>query len=174
MGFAPSGFSAAFVCLCSHAAFAQTSANGSIRGYIRDPQEAVLPGTTITATSPTVPTIFTAVSDKEGYYRLLELPPGEYTFTAELQGFARFARPQVVVRAGLNLGVDVEMKVGNVAEIVNVTANTPMLESEKATSALNVSGDFQRSVPLSSRRSWAEFLALTPGIASATPSGGAS
>lgn len=73
----------------------------------------MLPGTTVTVASPTVPTRFTAVSDREGYYRLLELPPGDYELTAEVQGFARFARSGIGVRAGLNLGVDIDMALGN-------------------------------------------------------------
>ena len=57
--------------------FGQTSANGSIRGYVRDVTGAVLPDTTITAAGPAAPTPFTVLSDNQGYYRLLELPPGE-------------------------------------------------------------------------------------------------
>ena len=79
-------------------AFGQTSANGSIRGYVRDATAgAVLPDTTITAAGPAVPTPFTVVSDEEGYYRLLDIPPGEYELTADRQGFARFVRPGIVV-----------------------------------------------------------------------------
>src|SRR5262252_5999808 len=93
--------------LSATTASSQTSANGSIRGYVRDSTAAVLQGTTVTARSSTVPTAFTAISDAEGYYRLLELPPAEYQLTVERQGFARFVRPGIVVRAGLNLTVDV-------------------------------------------------------------------
>jgi Carboxypeptidase regulatory-like domain len=48
---------------------------GSIRGYLRDEQGAVLPGVIVTATSPTVGGTYTAVTDDEGLYRLLNLPP---------------------------------------------------------------------------------------------------
>src|SRR5262245_66416070 len=89
---------ALIVCNSAVPAFAQTSANGSIRGYVRDATGAVLPDTTITAAGPAAPTPFTVVSDKEGYYRLLELPPGMYELSAERQGFARFVRPEVVAR----------------------------------------------------------------------------
>jgi hypothetical protein len=52
-----------FIGVTAQAAFSQTSANGSIRGFVKDPTGAVLPGTMITAASPAVPTAFTAVSD---------------------------------------------------------------------------------------------------------------
>jgi hypothetical protein len=87
----------------------QTSPNGSVRGYVRDPTGAVVPRTTITATTSDAPASFTAVSDAEGYYRLLDLPPGEYTLTAEEQGFAKFVRPGVAARVGLNLNVDINL-----------------------------------------------------------------
>src|SRR5262245_20011489 len=82
-------------------ALGQTPANGAIRGDARDPTRARLPGTTSTPASPTAPTAFTAVSDRESYYPLLELPPGDYELTAELSSFARFVRPGIAVRAGL-------------------------------------------------------------------------
>jgi hypothetical protein len=58
-------------------AVAQTSANGATRGHVKDPTGTVLPETTITAVSSTAPAPFTVVSDREGYYRFLELPRGQ-------------------------------------------------------------------------------------------------
>src|SRR5262245_31465141 len=145
-------------------AFGQTSANGSIRGYVRDATGAVLPDTTITAAGPAAPVPFTVSSDKDGYYRLLELPPGEYELTAERQGFARFLRPGIVTRAGLNLSVDIDLAVGTRAETTTVRAETPMLESSSASQAINVDGELQRDVPLSARRDWADSLLLVPGV----------
>ena len=144
----------------------QTSANGAIRGFVRDPQQAVLPQTTITAVSPTAPVPVTVVSDGEGYYRLLDLPPGEYELTAERRGFARFVRPGIVVRAGLNLLVDIDMGLSTESVTVTVQAETPMLESSSAVQAVNIAGDFQRHVPLTGRRDWSDSLALAPGVVS--------
>lgn len=154
------------VLLVGSNAVAQIAANGSIRGYVRDQQGGVLPGASIVASSPDAPTSYTTVSDKDGYYRLLDLPPGQYTLTVELAGFAKFVRPGVIVRAGLNLGVQIELTVGGQAESVTVKADSPMLESKTAVNAFNVSGDFQRALPLSSRRNWSDFLLATPGVAS--------
>lgn len=150
--------------MTAQAAFGQTSANGSIRGYVRDPTGAALVRTTITVRSPAVPTAFTAGSDYEGYYRLLDLPPGEYELTVEAPGFAMFVRPGIVVRAGLNLTVDVAMTLGGPTETVTVRAESPMLESSSAVQAINVAGEFQRHVPLTSRRDWADSLLLVPGV----------
>ena len=145
-------------------AVGQTSANGAIRGYVRDPTGAVLPETAITATSSGAPTPFTVVSDEEGYYRLLELPPGEYELIAERPSFAKFARAGIVVRAGLNLAVEIGMVLRSQTDTITVRADTPMLESSSAVQAINIAGEFQRHLPLTSRRDWADSLSLAPGV----------
>src|SRR5262245_52748738 len=155
---------ALIVCNSAVPAFAQASANGSIRGYVRDATGALLPDTTITAAGPAAPTPVTVVTDKEGYYRLLELPPGEYELSAERQGFARFVRPDVVARAGLSLSLDIGLVVGTRTETTTVRAETPMLESSSAVQGVNIAGEFQRQVPLTGRRDWADSLLLVPGV----------
>jgi len=142
---------------------AQTAVGGSIRGSVSDEQGALLPGVQLTASSPAVPVAFSSLSDDTGSYRLAGLPPGEYVVTAELAGFAKLERPNVVVRAAVNLGLDLTLKVGNVNETIAVNAESPLLESKDATSAVNISGDLQRSLPLSGRRNWSDFLLLVPG-----------
>jgi hypothetical protein len=156
---------AAFV-LVLHAvgALAQTTAGGSVRGYIKDEQGAVLPGVAVTAASADVPGVHLAVADASGFFRLLDLPPADYTVSAKLQGFQSFSRDHVVVRAGVNLGVDIIMKVGSVEESVNVVAETPLLDSTKAATTLNITGDFQRSVPLAARKNWSDVLYMAPGL----------
>ena len=138
------------------AAFAQISADGTIRGYVKDEQGGVLPGVTLTATTPASAKSFTGVTDEKGFYRLLNLPPGVYTVSAELTGFAKFGRTGLDVRAELNIQVDVTMKIGTLAETVLVSGESPMLEIQKTVQAINISGDFQRSLPLSSRREWSD------------------
>jgi hypothetical protein len=156
-------------------ATAQITADGTIRGYIRDQQGAALPGATVTLTGVNVAGSQVATSDSTGHYRLLNLAAGEYALQAELQGFSRFRREGLVVRAGLNLAIDINLQVGKIEETVQVRSETPMLEVEKPTQGVNISGDFQRSLPLGSRRDWSDFLELTPGVTSRTinnPQGG--
>jgi hypothetical protein len=143
---------------------AQIAAEGSIRGAIRDEQGGVLPGATVTATSPSSPRPVVAVSDSEGVYRLLGLLPGTYVIGAELQGFSRLERSGVVVTAGLNLTVDFGLKLGTLGETIQVVAETPMLETEKSSKTVNISGDLQRALPLTSRKDFSDFLEVTPGV----------
>ncbi len=143
---------------------AQTVASGSVRGVATDEHGGVLPGVVVVALSATVPGAFSAVTDARGEYRLGELPPGDYTITAELAGFARFLRSPVTVRAGLNVQVDLAMKLGAIGETIEVRIESPLLETKNATRAVNVSGELLRSLPLSEQREWHGALALAPGV----------
>ena len=146
---------------------AQTTAGGSIRGVVTDEQGGSIPGVLITATSTSVPGLFTATTDLEGQYRLTELPPGDYTILAELPGFAKVARGPVAVRSGINLVASLTMKVGAFDEMVHVTGDTPILETQNAVRSVNVSGELLRATPLSERREWYSALALAPGVTTA-------
>jgi hypothetical protein len=154
----------AFVWLVASPVLGQTSANGSVRGFVRDPQRAVVPDATVTAASPALPLPVIVASDGNGYYRLAELPPGVYDLTVKRPGFATVVRPGIAVRAGLNLLVDVDMAISAESMTITVNADTPMLESSSAVQAVNIAGEFQRHVPLSSRRDWADALLLAPGV----------
>ena len=103
------------------ATFAFAQSDGSVRGFVKDEQGAVLPGVTVTATSPALLAPVTWRStDASGYYRLLNLPPGTYAITAELAGFSTFRREGVVMRAGLTLTVDIDLTIGSLAETITV------------------------------------------------------
>jgi outer membrane receptor protein involved in Fe transport len=149
----------------SSSLLAQTT-DGSIRGFVRDEQGGSMPGVTVTAVSADAPRPHAAVSDSDGLYRLLNLPPGTYTLTAEIQGFSKLERANVVVRAGLNLSVDLVMQLGTVNETIQVVGETPLLEATKAVQAVNVSGEMQQALPLGAQKHWSEFLRFSPGAIS--------
>src|SRR6266852_4458279 len=120
-------------------ALAQIAAEGTIRGYVKDEQGGVLPGVTLTATTPARSTSFTAMTGADGFYRLINLPPGVYTIVSELAGFSKFERSGLEVRAELNIQVDVTMKIGSVSESIQVSGETPMLEVQKTVQAVIMS-----------------------------------
>ena len=80
------------VCLVGVAVPAWAQGTGaSITGVITDAQGGVLPGVTLTARNIETGIIRTSVTETDGQYRLVALPPGRYDLTAELQGFACIA-----------------------------------------------------------------------------------
>jgi hypothetical protein len=156
------------MCLAAAPVRAQTSAEGTIRGRVVDPQGGVLPGVTIEASSPAVTGGMTVVSETDGSYRLLGLAPGEYAITADLEGFAKYERRGVLVRTGLNLALQIDMTMDTLRETVEVVAESPMLEVHEPVQAVNISGELQRSVPLGARKDFTDFLEVTPGVTART------
>jgi hypothetical protein len=147
------------------AAAAVAQDDGSLRGYITDDTGAALPGVTVTAASNVlIGGSRTAVTDGSGYYRLINLPPGDYTLTAELASFAIYRREGIVVRPGVTLSVDIGMQLSSVQETITVTAETPMLDIARPSNVLNIEGEFMQDMPIQSRRNWSDFLELTPGV----------
>ena len=140
------------------------STGSSLRGYVKDEQGGALPGVAVTATSPDLMSPATGVTDHEGYYRLINLPPGTHTVTAELSGFSIFKRGDILLRAAVTFQVDVTMKIGALSETITVSGESPMLEVSKPGNVLNIDGEFQKAMPLAARRNWTDFLEQTPGV----------
>ena len=147
----------------SAVAAAQTGA-GSLRGYVKDEQGGALPGVTVSARSESLIQPVSSVSDAEGYFRLINLPPGTYEVSAQLAGFASFKRQDIIVRAGANFQVDIAMRLASISESVTVSGASPMLEVSNPSNVLNISGEFQREMPIQARRNWSDFLEITPGV----------
>lgn len=144
---------------------AQTG-DGSLRGFVKDQQGAVLPGVAVTATSAALLTPVTGVTDASGYYRLLNLPPGTFTIAAELTGFSTFRREGIVMRAGTTFTVDIAMQLGNMSETITVSGESPMIETNRPTSIINIEGDLLRAAPITSRRLFSDALDMAPGVGS--------
>jgi hypothetical protein len=151
--------------LAAGSAVAQTS-EGSLRGYVKDEQSGVLPGVTVTATSPALLSPVIAVSESDGLYRLNNLPPGTYTMTAELAGFATYRQQGILARAGSTFSIDIVMKVGNLAETITVSGDSPMVEISSPSSTLNVQGELMRAAPVTSSRLFTDVVEMAPGVES--------
>ena len=140
--------------------------DGSLRGAIKDDQGAVMPGVTVTATSPALINPSVAVTESDGTYRLVNLPPGTYTLHAELPGFTTFRREGILLRAGANFQVDITMTLGALQETITVSGDSPMLEVSKPSNVLNIDAEFQKQVPVVEGKYWSDFLMMAPGVIS--------
>src|SRR6187402_1689459 len=107
------------------------SSNASIVGRVTDESGAVLPGVTVTTTSPAlqVPSV-AAVTDSNGEYRLSPLPIGTYSVTYELPGFEAIRREEVRLTVGFVAKIDTVLKVGTLAETVTVSGASPMVDTQ--------------------------------------------
>lgn len=154
--------SALLVCVLSVPAVAQTAVEGSIRGYVKDEQGAVVRDAVVEAHGPRGTE--TVRSDDGGAFRILNLPPGEYRLTARVDSFSPYERAGVDLPAGINLTFDIVLRVGSVEEHVAIVDSRAPVDSSRATTAVSISGSFQRATPVALSRHWADFLGMTPGL----------
>src|SRR6266700_3564738 len=111
-----------FVCVgTATSMLAQVQAT-RLAGIVTDAQTAVLPGVTVTATSPSLIGSQSVVSEANGSYRFPSLPEGTYTLAFELTGFQTFKRTNIVLSLGQTLTVDAQLQVQSLQESVTVTA----------------------------------------------------
>jgi hypothetical protein len=120
----------AIFALTGGAASAQSvsATTGSLNGRIADASGGVLPGVTVTATSPALQGTRTTISNEEGTYRIPGVPPGVYTVQYELGGFGTVIRQAINISVGFTASVNVELKVASLQETVTVSGASPVVD----------------------------------------------
>jgi len=153
---------AAVLFLLPTAAFAQT---GQISGIARDVSGAALPGVTVEVSGPQlIERVRSAQTDANGRYQITSLPVGTYKVTFTLQGFSVISRDNVQVATDFTANVNAELKVGDIKETVDVTAEAPTVDVANARQQQTFRGDEIKDLPTS--RNVPSLMALVPGIAS--------
>jgi hypothetical protein len=111
---------------------AQQDARGTILGRVTDASSAVVAGASVRATNVATGVVAVTKSNEAGNYVLAYLLPGQYTVEAEMQGFKKLVRQNIEVRLGDSVRVELPLEVGAQTETVQVTAETPLLETSDA------------------------------------------
>jgi outer membrane receptor protein involved in Fe transport len=129
--------------LCATGMFAQTSTTGGIAGVVKDASGAAVPNAKITINSSSLMRPQTAVTGSDGSYKVLNLPPGNYSLSVEGgQGFAKVERNNIVVNLGRTNTADIQLQVSSNTTNVEVRANdTAMIDTESTSSGSNVNAD---------------------------------
>jgi outer membrane receptor protein involved in Fe transport len=154
---------AALVAASSAAPARAQSATGSIEGSIVDQTGAVMPGVTVTAVQSTTGLTRTTVSDDNGLFRLLLLPVGIYDVSADLSGFNSRKLPEVTVNVGQTVTLRMQMSVSGVAETVNVSGGTPIIETSRSQVSSTITESAVQNLPVNGRN-FIDFALLTPGV----------
>jgi hypothetical protein len=142
---------------------------GRIVGTVRDESGAVVPGVTITLTSPALPGgPSTAVTDAKGEYRLTELTPGVYALHAELSGFATYQEDGLRVGANATLERHVRLRVAAVEETISVSGATPIVDARQT--ALSIALPNEKVANLTvNHYAIQDFAAFLPGVSRSSP-----
>jgi carboxypeptidase family protein len=149
--------------------FAQLQ-SGRIVGTVLDPQKAGIPGATVTVTNLATNLSRTATTDAEGNYVVTPLDPGTYNVTAEVPGFQTTRREGLVLTVGQSARVELTLNLGTLSTEVQVTAETPLLNTESATLSEVITNEQIVDLPLNGR-GFHELARLTSGVALLPPTG---
>jgi hypothetical protein len=145
-------------------AFAQSQAvNATIEGTVMDESGGVLPGVTVTVRNLDTGTERVVVTNESGVYRALLLPLGTYQVGAELSGFRRYERTGISLTAGQTAVIDVRLGVGEMTEVISVTADTPVVDTGRIDQGRTINEREIKELPLTSRNPY-NFALLQPGV----------
>jgi hypothetical protein len=149
--------------LLSPSANAQTTTS-TIEGTVTDANAAVIPGAEVTASGTTLAAERSVTTDAEGFYRLTALPAGTYTLTVSRTGFAP-STSNIELTLNRVVTFDVQLQVGNVGAVANVSSDAlPLLETNASSTGTTITPQQINGLPVNGRN-YLDLMQLVPGTA---------
>ena len=155
------------VFLRSGPAFSQTTTTGTVTGIVTDPTGAVIPAATVTLTDVATGIARTAVSNSDGQYVFVNVPPAAYNISSAKAGFSKDEIQGAVVSVGTQTTANFKMIVGSETTVVEVQASAADLQTMNAGTGTSVDPVMVESLPAIGR-DVATFVTMQPGV---TPGG---
>src|SRR5258707_8209342 len=152
--------------VCCIPAFGQV-VKGSISGTVTDPQNAVVPGATVTATNTETGVAYTTTTDSAGIFRINAIPAGIYNVTIKADKFKTAENKGVNVSAGKETGIGtLALPVGETGTTVEVTGVAPLVDTTSAQVTNTFSGEVLSTFAGIQENQGLDRLALfVPGVA---------
>jgi outer membrane receptor protein involved in Fe transport len=126
--------------------FAQET-TGGISGTIKDTTGAVVGNAHVEVTAANLVGGKSLNTDSAGYYRFVNLPPGEYTISVSGKGFKTVKRAGVILEVGHYPTIDIALEVGAASEVVEVSGQAPAIDVTTETTQTNITQDVVQDVP---------------------------
>jgi hypothetical protein len=143
-------------------AWAQTD-TATITGIASDPTGAAAPNASVEVTNQANGLKYHAVTNSTGVYVVTALPVGTYDVTVSLSGFQTVQRQDVALHAGDRARIDVQLKVGAVNQVMEVSSRAPLLESETSNLSQAIENATITDMPLNGR-DYQQLALLAPGV----------
>src|SRR5712692_8581296 len=137
--------------------------SSAIQGHVLDESGGALPGVTVVVTHQGSGAFRHVVSNADGSYFVTGILPGPYRITAELSGFRKYERPDVLLTVGNTATLDVTLGVGGLEESVTVTGESPLIDSTSKQIGANIGQAELVALPIMNK-DWMYAVGLTPGI----------
>jgi hypothetical protein len=143
-------------------AFGQAQSNAAnIQGTVKDSTGAVVANASVTARNPSTNFSRTATTNDEGFYRLINVPPGDYEISVEAANFKKSVLPKITVTIGQAAELDVTLEPGQISEIVTVSdATSEIVETSKTAVATTIDQQAIQTYPIN-ERNYLSFALIT-------------
>jgi carboxypeptidase family protein/TonB-dependent receptor-like protein len=141
---------------------------GSLLVRAVDEQGAVIPGASVTITSPVMPRGIAGTTDTDGVYQVPGLNVGRYAIRVTLSGFQTVVREEVVVRQGQTATVEIGMKVSSLSEEVTVKGESPVVDTRSANVNVSLDKNLLENTP-GGKDIWNILEYKVPGLDFAVP-----
>jgi hypothetical protein len=142
--------------------------NATLLGTVNDATGAVVPNARVTVTEVNTGINHVGQTNESGNYIFPDLPPGQYSVTAESPGFKKEIRRDTALLVNTTTRVDLQLQPGNVTESVVVTAVTPPLQTDRADTGAQIEQVQIAAMPLGTQRNFQVLLNGVPGTTRAT------
>jgi hypothetical protein len=153
------------IVLLASAAHGQT-VSGTVVGTVTDSTGLAVPGVDINAKSEQTDLVRTTKTNAEGYYVLTFLPPGTYEVTANIKGFQTIVKKAVAIDVNQNTVSDFRLQPAAVASTVEVTGETPLLETTQGDVKHTLADKQVEDLPLAGRN-FVSLVEQIPGFQNA-------
>jgi len=134
-----------------------------ITGVLSDASGAVIPGADVTVKNPDTGLTRSTQTNSSGAYVLTNLPPARYELRVQGKGFASISQGNVSLLVGQTITLNFTMKPGATSEVVEVTGETPLIETSSSQIGGTVSPSEVKNLPLIDRN-FAGLMTLIPGV----------
>ena len=141
---------------------AAQSTTADILGSVTDTSGAAIPNAKVTLTNLDTKVTQTAETTGAGDYTFTQLGPGNYSVTVVENGFKTFSVPSIALAVGDRAREDAKLEVGSEAQTVQVTGQTPALQTDSSDVASTVTEQAVQDLPLSGRN-YINLAQITPG-----------
>jgi Carboxypeptidase regulatory-like domain/TonB dependent receptor-like, beta-barrel len=148
--------------------FAQTP-SGEISGVVYDPNGSVVAGVRVTLINPATNAVREVATNESGLYSIPAIPPGVYTLKVEKTGFRAMERKNIEVLVGSSSRIDLNLEIGEVTNVVEITGGAPVLQSENASIGTVIENRSIVELPLNGRN-YLQLTSLIPGATTNGPS----
>jgi len=143
----------AILLLSTSAALGQAQSNAAdLQGTVRDAAGAVVPSANVTVRNPGTNVTRNTTTNDEGFYRIINVPPGDYEITVEASNFKKAVLTKVTVTVGQTANLDVVLEAGQITESVTISdATSDVIETSKTAVATTIDQQRINNLPINER-----------------------